>query len=189
MKNSKITSIILISLLSFTLISCGSNNENKNTQTTESQNLEDTTNIEPEENSEFKEIISLKDISKKSVAEVNNLLGAPEKTEESSNYITNYYMNGVVEVAFKNDVAARITVTPDSSIPFFNDSKKQVKTLKSLGINEDEVKHVPSADNLYVNTWSNICDVYEISVFNNQAKNDGNDTISYLYVITDKDFK
>ena len=39
MKNSKITSIILISLLSFTLISCGANTENKNTQTTESKNL------------------------------------------------------------------------------------------------------------------------------------------------------
>ncbi|NFA42963.1 hypothetical protein EXM65_10340 [Clostridium botulinum] len=181
MKKRKITTLLLLAIMSFNLISCDSN---KNSQTIQNETSVESTTIE--DTAIVEKMFSINDVAKKSSGEVAKVLGQPEKSEESSEYITNYYMNGTVEIAFSDDVAARITVTPQHDTPFYNNSKKQASTLQLIGLNKVPLA---SQNNLYSDTWDNVSGLYEISVFNNELKNDGNDTVSYIYIITDEIYK
>ncbi|HBJ1648631.1 TPA: hypothetical protein LA462_003175 [Clostridium botulinum] len=182
MKKRKITTLLLLALMSFNLISCDSNKD--------SQNIKNETNIESttiEDTAIVEKMFSINDVAKKSSGEVAKVLGQPEKSEESSGYITNYYMNGTVEIAFSDDIAARITVNPNNPINYSIKAKDQAAILNLIGLSINEV-HVGEFT-LSSTTWKNVSNLYEIDAFNKELKNDGNDTVSYIYIITDEIYK
>lgn len=170
MKKILIAFVSALSLLA--LCACGGNSSS------ESKKAE-----EPEEPA-VETVVDIFKIADKSEREVAAVLGEPTMSEtgtftlstgEKIDSVSNTYPNGE-EITFLQDKAARITIYP----PEGSDVKNGAAL---IGLSEDQAKS-GYYDNVENWSWKDNTEFYSIQAFNN-----GDGTISYIYVITDEAYQ
>ena len=122
--------------------------------------------------------IEITSIAGKSESDVAAVLGEPSMSEPSSfadGAISNTYTDGT-EVLFADGLAVRITVYPPDGSPMEDGAAL-------LGLSTEQ-SGTPSYDGAGDYRWNDNTEYYSIDAFNN-----GDNTISYIYVITDEAYK
>ena len=152
------------------------NNQESNNTNNQEPTVTTTTKV-------VKPIVNIKDIAGKSEAEVNKILGKPDKVKEGTftyqdsgetiKCPVNTY--GLVAVKFIDDVAGRITVNPQDID--FNDN---VAILGTIGLTAAK----ESFGNTKWKTWSKKDGLYQIQVFPNK-----NGKVSLIYIKTDSKYE
>lgn len=182
MKAKRIIALLLITFTSSIFISCSSSNKTQvNTPAKKVEASKGTTSDDS-----VKQMIDIKSIANKKSVEVEKILNKPEKSEKQKDYIIKTYMKGKVEIAYLDDIAVRITVYPKDKTPFYNDSKKQESTLNLIGIKKSDIKTEPYIENKFNVGWHDIDGLYEISVMNKEATGTKDDTVNYIYIVTNE---
>ncbi|WP_276662303.1 hypothetical protein [Syntrophomonas wolfei] len=176
--------VFLALLMMSTVPGCGEENANINR---EKQNAAVEVN-NPKENA-TSIIFNVLKVANKTESEVSSLLGQPTSTEDGKwrysgtqewipNCPTNTYKDGT-EIKFIDSKAARITIIPSTPVKYQEDPS----ILSQLGINPiPEDIDWDNGPNSIV--YGNIPDLYEISVFTKD-----NNTVDYIYIITDELYK
>lgn len=158
----KMLALLLGVAVVFALSACGGNSSES---------------AEQEEN-EISPCFDILSVGNKTEAEVTAVLGDPITTEASSfseGAVQNTYQDST-EILFVDDAAVRITVyPPDGSL--IEDGAALI------GLSEEQSK-TPSYDNSENYYWNDNTEFYKIVAFNN-----GDGTISYIYVITDEAYQ
>lgn len=164
---------VFVSMLLLSLL-CACGGDNSSAQETPSEPEEPT--VEP--------VIDIFQIANKNESEVASVLGDPVLSEngnftlnsgEKISSISNTYAGGE-EITFLQDKAARITIYPPDGSLVENGAVL-------IGLTKEQAK-TGSYDNLGDWRWNDNTEFYSIDAFNN-----GDGTISYIYVITDEIYK
>lgn len=123
-------------------------------------------------------VIDILSIAGKTEDEIQSALGAPVFSENSSfspDAVTNTYADST-EILFVDEIPARITVYPP-------DGAKVEDGAALIGLTEEQSR-TPSYDSSENYYWNDNTEFYKITAFNN-----GDGTISYIYVITSEEYQ
>lgn len=170
MKKILIAFVSALSLLA--LCACGGNSS------AEPEKVE-----EPEEPA-VEAVVDIFKIADKSESDVAAVLGEPTMSEtgtftlntgSKTDTISNTYADGT-EITFIDGKAVRITVYPPDGSPVENGAAL-------IGLSNEQAKS-PYYDSLEDYSWKDNTEFYSIQAFNN-----GDGTISYIYVITDEAYQ
>ncbi|MYL45011.1 hypothetical protein GLV94_05100 [Virgibacillus halodenitrificans] len=187
----KLLMYLFTALLIFGVFGCSANDNPSDQETKEAKsaenkekdvktNSENTTDSKEEEKDEeeVEIILDVYNAAKENKETVDNLLGDP--VEKEGNYT---YQDGVVEIKFIDDTAARITLTPDEKVSFDNKEDREI-FLKQYGF----PYWVPSAETDTSILWESVGSLsdglYEMRMFR-----DDNGNIDYVYIVTDEKYK
>ncbi|MDN0031644.1 hypothetical protein QVN85_01885 [Oscillibacter valericigenes] len=129
-------------------------------------------------------VLDISLIAGENAAEVESVLGVPTTSEIGSfdkqdgtivESISKTYADGT-EITFIGDIAARITVYPP-------DGSKVEDGAALIGLTSDQAG-TASYNGVEDYSWSDNTEYYSITAFNN-----GDGTISYIYVVTSEEYQ
>lgn len=179
------SAIILIGII-FSLIFNNGSNEAINVLKTQDKipNTAKTNSVN------IKEVIPeliIKNLAEKTEKEVEGILGTPSKKEngkaksnETDTWIQNcptvYYKNGMVQIKYIENKAARITVNISQKLSYATDTEK---ALRIVGLPTKE----PKTKNENVTVWRDIDGIYDVSIFNQDG------TIAFIHAVINEKYE
>ncbi|MBW6410145.1 hypothetical protein [Clostridium weizhouense] len=186
----KIITLLLVGILSTTtLISCGGNKQNDNTNSTTEQTQINGEEKEPEAvpepatpgdvetpTVEVKKVVTLSDLKEKDQKAINKLLGEPKNTEDNKS--TYQKDNYTFEITYVDSKSAIIKITPIKTMRYPNDG---INILNVLGINAD----TPDVTAPIGLVWNNKFNTFRITVASD-AKVENK--LSYVEIILDEKY-
>lgn len=119
-------------------------------------------------------VLDISTIANKTPEEVSSVLGDPTMSETGA-VVSNTYSDGT-EVYFVDGIAARITVYPPAG-------SKVEDGAALIGLTPEQAG-TPSYDMLEDYRWNDNTEYFSVDAFNN-----GDGTISYIYVITNEKYQ
>lgn len=180
----KLLSLVLALLMSVSLAACGSSAAgNSSSEPAESQSAQQSASS-TSPSADITPVLDVSTVAGKTAAEVESVLGAPKMSEPgsltlqdgtTSETVSNTYNDGT-EITFIADVAARITVYPP-------DGSKVEDGAALIGLTPEQAG-TSSYDGAEDYRWNDNTEYYSIDAFNN-----GDGTISYIYVVTSADYQ
>lgn len=111
-------------------------------------------------------VVDLSKIAGKSESEVAEVLGTPERTENTKYGKKNFYEPGETEIVFIKEKADWITIKGINEVPFDRSA------LSALGLEET----APTFSNSFTMRWENLNGILEVSIFK------GRKNCDYAYI-------
>lgn len=179
----KLMSLALALLMTVSMSACGSAPASGSSQAA-SASVEAQVATSSSDATAAAPVLDISLIAEKTAVEVESILGSPTTSEIGSfdkqdgtivESISNTYADGT-EITFIGDVAARITVYPP-------DGSKVEDGAALIGLSADQ-GGTPSYNGMEDYSWGENTEYYSITAFNN-----GDGTISYIYVVTSEEYQ